>query len=94
MNRVEDYMVDAERLKNDFHLLFSNCFTFNSPKDKVYKEGQRIKQIIDKKIESKMEKLTLNALKNWEEFDHLKWVKEQIDLTPNFFYADVKIPIR
>ena len=60
-NKVEEYMVDAEMLKNDFHLLFSNCFTYNSPKDKVYKEGQRIKQIIDKKIESKMEKITLNA---------------------------------
>lgn len=68
LKRIDEfYMVNAELFRFEFYLLFNNCFSYNSPKDKVYKEGQRIKQLIDKQFELKMEKLKLNAEMTIEE---------------------------
>lgn len=38
--------------------------------------------------------MKLNAEKTFEEREHIKWVKEQILIVPDFFYSDVKIPQR
>jgi len=39
-----------------------------------------------------MEKMKLNAEMTFEEKEHIKWVKEQMNIVPDFFYSDVKIP--
>jgi phosphopentomutase len=69
-NKINNYIVDIDQMKNDFELIFTNCFNFNPPKDKVHKEGVWLWALILKWLDKKLPKLHSKQEVSREEVSH------------------------
>ena len=72
--KVMVYLSDIQMMKDDFDLIFQNCFEFNQQKDRVYKDGLKIQKLITKRMEQKWSKLIHKQNMTLEELAHQEWI--------------------
>lgn len=91
---LDSYLVDINLLKNHFNLIFTNAFNYNKPKDRVYKDAERIQEIVNTLLEKKWDKLIEKQDMSIEEQEHQHWVQKQIEADPDFLdkSEDVIVP--
>jgi len=90
------YLTNVKLMKDHFNLIFTNAFNYNKPKDKAYKDAERLQEIMNKLIERKWDKLIEKQDMTLEEIDHQKWVHKQIEADPDFLdkSEDIIVPSR
>lgn len=91
---VDQYLVDVNMLKDHFNLIFTNAFNYNKPKDRAYKDAEKVQEIVNRLLERKWDKLIEKQDMTIEEREHQQWVMEQIEGDPNFLdkSEDVEVP--
>jgi hypothetical protein len=91
---IDTYLININLFKDHFNLIFTNAFNYNKPKDKPYKDAERIQDVVNKILEKKWEKLIEKQDMTIEEQEHQKWVQDQIKKDPNFLdkSEDVVVP--
>jgi hypothetical protein len=93
---ISMYLVDVNLMKDHFNLIFTNAFNYNKPKDRAYKDAEKVQEIVNRLLERKWDKLIEKQDMSIEEQDHQKWVQDQIKNTPDFLdkSEDVEVPPR
>lgn len=93
---VDQYLVDVNMMKDHFNLIFTNAFNYNKPKDRAYKDAEKVQEVVNRLLERKWDKLIEKQDMTLEEREHQQWVMEQIEADPNFLdkSEDVEVPPR
>ena len=89
-------MIDVNSLKDHFNLIFTNAFNYNKPKDRAYKDAERVQEIVNRILERKWDKLIEKQDMSIEEQEHQEWVIREIEADPGFLdkSEDVTVPYR
>lgn len=95
-NNISEYLVDVNLMKDHFNLIFTNAFNYNKPKDRAYKDAERVQEIVNRLLERKWDKLIEKQDMSIEEQEHQAWVQEQIKIDPTFLdkSEDIEVPHR
>lgn len=91
---VDEYLIDVDSMKNHFNLVFTNAFNYNKPKDRVYKDAERVQEIVNSLLKRKWDKLIEKQDMSIEEQEHQVWVQKQISKDADFLdkSEDVVVP--
>mmetsp|Transcript_26223 Transcript_26223/g.30324 ORF Transcript_26223/g.30324 Transcript_26223/m.30324 type:complete len:168 (-) Transcript_26223:19-522(-) len=81
---VDQYLIDVNLLKDHFNLIFTNAFNYNKPKDRAYKDAEKVQEKVNEILGRKWDKLIEKQDMTIEEREHQKWVIEQIEADPDF----------
>lgn len=91
---IDTYLTNINLFKDHFNLIFTNAFNYNRPKDKPYRDAEKVQDVVNKILERKWDKLIEKQDMTIEEQEHQKWVQKQIEQDPNFLdkSEDVEVP--
>lgn len=92
--KMDQYIGNAQLFKDDFNLIFTNAYNYNKPKDRAYKDAERVQEKVIKVIERKWDKLIEKQEMTLEEREHQLWVQKEIEFDPEFLdkSEDVEVP--
>jgi hypothetical protein len=93
-NNMELYIVNIELFKEHFNLIFTNAYNYNKPKDRAYKDAERVQEAVNKLLSRKWEKLIEKQDMTIEEIEHQNWIIQQVQFDPDFLNKseDVIVP--
>lgn len=93
-NNLDQYIANTKLFKEHFELIFTNAFNYNKPKDRAYKDAEKVKEVVDKVLDRKWDKLIEKQDMTIEEKDHQAWVQKQIEFDPEFIdkSEEVEVP--
>ena len=95
-HNIDQYLIDVNMLKDHFNLIFTNAFNYNKPKDRAYKDAEKVQETVNRILERKWDKLIEKQDMSIEEQEHQEWVIKEIEADPGFLdkSEDVIVPQR